>query len=277
VPGFLREIAINTSRTLEGSAMTNAVRHLPLLALIAGLTAASAPANAQTFSLLPNLFQQEETRTLSYAPADEVIQEEQAYETPAHLKRQVVNFQTKEAPGTIIIDTSNTYLYLVLGDGRAMRYGIGVGRDGFTWSGTQRITNKAEWPDWRPPSEMLARQPYLPRFVAGGTHNPLGARALYLGNTQYRIHGTNMPQTIGQRVSSGCIRMTNDDVSDLYARVPVGSKVVVLAPNASAQTADRERRPVTRTARSDNQDLLPANARPVRLQGPSVIRASDYR
>jgi lipoprotein-anchoring transpeptidase ErfK/SrfK len=277
VPGFLREIAINTSRTLEGSAMTNAVRHLPLLALIAGLTAASAPANAQTFSLLPNLFQQEETRTLSYAPADEVIQEEQAYETPAHLKRQVVNFQTKEAPGTIIIDTSNTYLYLVLGDGRAMRYGIGVGRDGFTWSGTQRITNKAEWPDWRPPSEMLARQPYLPRFVAGGTHNPLGARALYLGNTQYRIHGTNMPQTIGQRVSSGCIRMTNDDVSDLYSRVPVGSKVVVLAPNASAQTADRERRPVTRTARSDNQDLLPVNARPVRLQGPSVIRASDYR
>jgi lipoprotein-anchoring transpeptidase ErfK/SrfK len=277
VPGFLREIAINTSRTLEGSAMTNAVRHLPLLALIAGLTAASAPANAQTFSLLPNLFQQEETRTLSYAPADEVIQEEQAYETPAHLKRQVVNFQTKEAPGTIIIDTSNTYLYLVLGDGRAMRYGIGVGRDGFTWSGTQRITNKAEWPDWRPPSEMLARQPYLPRFVAGGTHNPLGARALYLGNTQYRIHGTNMPQTIGQRVSSGCIRMTNDDVSDLYSRVPVGSKVVVLAPNASAQTADRERRPVTRTARSDNQDLLPANARPVRLQGPSVIRASDFR
>jgi lipoprotein-anchoring transpeptidase ErfK/SrfK len=277
VPGFLREIAINTSRTLEGSAMTNTVRHLPLLALIAGLTAASAPASAQTFSLLPNLFQQEETRTLSYAPADEVIQEEQAYETPAHLKRQVVNFQTKEAPGTIIIDTSNTYLYLVLGDGRAMRYGIGVGRDGFTWSGTQRITNKAEWPDWRPPSEMLARQPYLPRFVAGGTHNPLGARALYLGNTQYRIHGTNMPQTIGQRVSSGCIRMTNDDVSDLYARVPVGSKVVVLAPNASAQTADRERRPVTRTARSDNQDLLPANARPVRLQGPSVIRASDFR
>jgi lipoprotein-anchoring transpeptidase ErfK/SrfK len=277
VPGFLREIAINTSRTLEGSAMTNAVRHLPLLALIAGLTAASAPANAQTFSLLPNLFQQEETRTLSYAPADEVIQEEQAYETPAHLKRQVVNFQTKEAPGTIIIDTSNTYLYLVLGDGRAMRYGIGVGRDGFTWSGTQRITNKAEWPDWRPPSEMLARQPYLPRFVAGGTHNPLGARALYLGNTQYRIHGTNMPQTIGQRVSSGCIRMTNDDVSDLYARVPVGSKVVVLAPNASAQTADRERRPVTRTARGDNQDLLPANARPVRLQGPGVIRASDFR
>jgi lipoprotein-anchoring transpeptidase ErfK/SrfK len=277
VPGFLREIAINTSRTLEGSAMTNTVRHLPLLALIAGLTAASAPASAQTFSLLPNLFQQEETRTLSYAPADEVIQEEQAYETPAHLKRQVVNFQTKEAPGTIIIDTSNTYLYLVLGDGRAMRYGIGVGRDGFTWSGTQRITNKAEWPDWRPPSEMLARQPYLPRFVAGGTHNPLGARALYLGNTQYRIHGTNMPQTIGQRVSSGCIRMTNDDVSDLYARVPVGAKVVVLAPNASAQTADRERRPVTRTARSDNQDLLPANARPVRLQGPSVIRASDFR
>src|SRR5690606_24641067 len=129
----------------------------------------------------------------------------------------------------IVVDTANTYLYLVLGDGRAMRYGIGVGRDGFTWSGTQKIAEKKEWPDWRPPSKMIARQPYLPRFVAGGTHNPLGARALYLGSTQYRIHGTNAPQTIGKRVSSGCIRMTNDDVSDLYARVNVGTKVVVLS------------------------------------------------
>jgi len=254
--------------------MTNPVRHLPLLALVAGL-AAVAPAKAQTFSLLPNLFQ-EETRTLSYAPEDEVIQEAAPYEAPSHLRRQVVNYPTNEAPGTIIVDTANTYLYLVLGDGRAMRYGIGVGRDGFTWSGTQRIAEKREWPDWRPPSEMIARQPYLPRFVAGGPHNPLGARALYLGNTQYRIHGTNVPQTIGQRVSSGCIRMTNDDVSDLYSRVAVGSKVVVLPANGATRTARHERQPVQRIARgNDDQELLPRNARPVRLQGPSVIRASE--
>jgi lipoprotein-anchoring transpeptidase ErfK/SrfK len=244
--------------------MTNAVRHLPIAVLIAGL-AASAPANAQTFSLLPNLFQQEE-QVLAYAPEDEVIAEEQVYETPAHLKRQVVNYQTKELPGTIIIDTANTYLYLVMGDGRAVRYGIGVGRDGFTWSGTQKIAEKKEWPDWRPPSEMIARQPYLPRFVAGGTHNPLGARALYLGNTQYRIHGTNVPRTIGQRVSSGCIRMTNEDVTDLYARVNVGTKVVVLSPSGNIQANNASR----------DQDRLPQNARPVsRLQGPSVIRASE--
>ncbi|MGE0339874.1 MAG: L,D-transpeptidase [Xanthobacteraceae bacterium] len=243
--------------------MTNAVRHLPLLALIAGL-AAVTPAKAQTFSLLPNLFQ-EETQTLSYAPApeEEVIEEAALYDKPAHLQRQVVNYPTREAPGTIIIDTTNTYLYLVLGDGRAMRYGIGVGRDGFTWSGTQRIAEKKEWPDWRPPSEMIARQPYLPRFVAGGPHNPLGARALYLGNTQYRIHGTNAPQTIGKRVSSGCIRMTNDDVTDLYARVTVGTKVVVLPATGS-----------TRAAHNDHRDLLPRNAHPVRMHGPSVIRAS---
>jgi lipoprotein-anchoring transpeptidase ErfK/SrfK len=251
--------------------MTNAVRHLPLLALIAGF-AAITPANAQNFSLLPKLFQQEEQQVLSYAPEDEVVQEEQPYEMPAHLKRQVVNYQTKEAPGTVIVDTANTYLYLVLGDGRAMRYGIGVGREGFTWSGTQKIANKAEWPDWRPPAEMIARQPYLPRFVAGGSHNPLGARALYLGNTQYRIHGTNMPRTIGQRVSSGCIRMTNEDVTDLYARVTVGTKVVVLPASGAVQA---ENKPARRTSAA-TQDYLPANARPVaRLQGPSVIRASE--
>ena len=251
--------------------MTNAVRHLPLAVLIAGL-AAITPAQSQTFSLLPNLFQQEEQQTLAYAPEDEVIAEEQPYETPAHLKRQIVNYQTKEAPGTVVIDTANTYLYLVLGDGRAMRYGIGVGREGFTWAGTQKIANKAEWPDWRPPSEMIARQPYLPRFVAGGTHNPLGARALYLGNTQYRIHGTNVPRTIGQRVSSGCIRMTNDDVADLYARVNVGTKVVVLPANGNVN-ADNN---TTRVISANNQARLPDNARPVsRLQGPSVIRASE--
>lgn len=254
--------------------MTNTVRHLPLLALIATFTA-SAPASAQTFSLFPNLFPQDERQTLAYAPEDEVVQEEQPYEMPAHLKRQIVNYQTKEAPGTIVIDTANTYLYLVLGDGRAMRYGIGVGREGFTWSGTQKIANKAEWPDWRPPSGMIARQPYLPRFVAGGTHNPLGARALYLGNTQYRIHGTNMPRTIGQKVSSGCIRMTNDDVSNLYSRVTVGTRVVVLPANNTVR-ADNSAPRVMNRRKASSQVYLPASVRPVsNLQGPSVIRASE--
>jgi lipoprotein-anchoring transpeptidase ErfK/SrfK len=237
--------------------MTNAVRHLPLLALIASF-AAIAPASANPLSFL---FPQEEETTLAYAaPDDEVVQEEVPFELPAHLKRQVVNYNGREAPGTIIIDTPNTYLYLVLGNGRAMRYGIGVGRDGFTWSGTQKVAEKKEWPDWRPPADMISRQPYLPRFVAGGTHNPLGARALYLGHSQYRIHGTNMPQTIGKRVSSGCIRMTNEDVTDLYSRVPVGAKVVVL--------------PMRNTAQVKEQKVLP-KARQVRLEGPSVIRASD--
>jgi lipoprotein-anchoring transpeptidase ErfK/SrfK len=149
-------------------------------------------------------------------------------ELPANLRRQVVAYATNEAPGTIVIDTPHTYLYLVLGGGKAMRYGIGVGREGFTWSGTQTITRKQEWPDWTPPPEMLHRQPYLPRFMAGGPGNPLGARAMYLGNTIYRIHGTNAPNTIGQQVSSGCIRMVNEDVTDLYGRVNVGTKVVVL-------------------------------------------------
>ena len=149
-------------------------------------------------------------------------------EMPARLKRQIVNYATREAPGTIIIDTPNTYLYLVLGGGQAIRYGIGVGREGFTWSGVQTIAKKAEWPDWTPPPEMIARQPYLPRQMAGGPGNPLGARAMYLGGTIYRIHGTNAPHTIGTRVSSGCLRLTNEDVTDLYSRVNVGTKVIVL-------------------------------------------------
>jgi lipoprotein-anchoring transpeptidase ErfK/SrfK len=150
------------------------------------------------------------------------------FELPARLRRQIVNYTTLEAPGTIIIDTPHTYLYYVLGKGRAIRYGIGVGRDGFTWSGVQTITRKAEWPDWTPPPEMIARQPYLPRRMAGGPGNPLGARAMYLGGTVYRIHGTNAPETIGTHVSSGCLRLTNEDVIDLYSRVNVGTKVIVL-------------------------------------------------
>jgi lipoprotein-anchoring transpeptidase ErfK/SrfK len=156
-----------------------------------------------------------------------------AIESAPNLRRQIVAYVTREAPGTIVIDTPNTYLYLVLGGGRAIRYGIGVGREGFTWSGVKTVERKAEWPDWNPPAEMLERQPYLPRFMAGGPGNPLGARAMYLGGTVYRIHGTNDPSTIGKRVSSGCIRLVNDDVEDLYARVNVGTKVVVLPMQAA--------------------------------------------
>jgi lipoprotein-anchoring transpeptidase ErfK/SrfK len=151
---------------------------------------------------------------------------------PERLRRAVVAFDTREAPGTVIIDTGNTALYYVLGQGRAIRYGVGVGREGFTWSGVQTISRKAEWPDWHPPAEMIARQPYLPRFVAGGPGNPLGARAMYLGSSVYRIHGTNDPSTIGKFVSSGCIRLTNQDVADLFSRVDVGTRVVVLPKNS---------------------------------------------
>jgi lipoprotein-anchoring transpeptidase ErfK/SrfK len=144
------------------------------------------------------------------------------------LRRQTVNYSTKAAAGSVVVDIAQTFLYYVLGDGTAIRYGIGVGREGFTWSGSQAVTRKAEWPDWTPPEEMIARQPYLPRWMAGGEGNPLGARAIYLGSTVYRIHGTNMPETIGQKVSSGCIRMLNEDVIDLYSRVDVGTKIIVL-------------------------------------------------
>ena len=169
-------------------------------------------------------YQPYQAPTYQTAPSED----QDAVETPARFRRQTVSYSTREAPGTIIIDTPNTYLYYVLGNGQAIRYGIGVGRDGFTWSGTQSVTKKAEWPDWTPPPEMIQRQPYLPRHMAGGPGNPLGARAMYLGGTVYRIHGTNAPDTIGKHVSSGCIRLTNDDVSDLYSRVNVGTKVVVL-------------------------------------------------
>ena len=146
---------------------------------------------------------------------------------PPEWQRQMVSYRTNEAPGTIIVQTSERFLYVVQPNGRAIRYGIGVGRAGFQWQGLLRITRKQEWPDWRPPSEMIERQPYLPRFMAGGPGNPLGARALYLGATEYRIHGTNQPQTIGSAVSSGCFRLVNSDVIDLYDRIPVGTKVIV--------------------------------------------------
>jgi lipoprotein-anchoring transpeptidase ErfK/SrfK len=174
-------------------------------------------------------------------PVQAAPSEDTVAELPPRLKRQMVSYTTREAPGTVIIDTPNTYLYYVLGGGRAIRYGIGVGRDGFTWSGVQSVTRKAEWPDWTPPPEMIARQPYLPRQMAGGPGNPLGARAMYLGGTVYRIHGTNAPGTIGTRVSSGCIRLTNEDVTDLYSRVNVGTKVIVLPMDRRADNIDGRR------------------------------------
>ncbi|MGV3633407.1 MAG: L,D-transpeptidase family protein [Pseudorhodoplanes sp.] len=179
--------------------------------------------------------------TIAALPPEDQPEIGRPKELPPQFRRQVVNYQTKHPAGTIVIDTPSTFLYYVNGDGTAIRYGIGVGRDGFTWQGTEKITRMAEWPDWHPPAEMIERQPYLPRFMAGGESNPMGARALYLGKTIYRVHGTNQPSTIGQFVSSGCIRMLNEDVMDLYTRVKVGTKVVVIgdgkgprAPNATA-------------------------------------------
>jgi lipoprotein-anchoring transpeptidase ErfK/SrfK len=194
----------------------------------------TAPAQVQT----------QGSTVVAALPPDVRPEQGPAKELPPQLRRQVVDYMTIEPAGTIIIDTPHTYLYLVLGNGKALRYGIGVGREGFTWSGTERISRMKEWPDWFPPKEMIERQPYLPRFMAGGETNPLGARAMYLGNTLYRIHGTNQPSTIGTFVSSGCIRLTNEDVEDLYSRVSVGTRVVVL-PGAQT-SASAVPAPVTR-------------------------------
>jgi lipoprotein-anchoring transpeptidase ErfK/SrfK len=149
-------------------------------------------------------------------------------EAQPQFRRKEVDYTGPEAPGTIVVDTPDKFLFLIEPGGRALRYGIGVGRPGFTWAGVKRVSRKSEWPDWTPPEQMLLRRPDLPRYMAGGPGNPLGARALYLGSSLYRIHGTNEPSTIGRNVSSGCIRMMNEDVIDLYNRVPVGAKVVVL-------------------------------------------------
>ena len=214
------------------SAFTHHSRRAAAVAVAFGTFAFAGSASAAPqaplfpfFLLPPPATQVAPPPSVEAAPVPE---ERSTFELPARLRRQIVSYPSREAPGTVIIDTPNTYLYLVLGGGQAMRYGIGVGRDGFTWSGVQSVTKKAEWPGWTPPPEMIARQPYLPRHMAGGPGNPLGARAMYLGGTVYRIHGTNAPETIGTHVSSGCIRLTNEDVSDLYSRVNVGTKVVVL-------------------------------------------------
>jgi lipoprotein-anchoring transpeptidase ErfK/SrfK len=183
-----------------------------LMLAFAVLLVGSAPASAQS----------------SQDPGDQPgVEADDSYELPPQFQKQMVFYRTTEAPGTIIVQTNERYLYVVQPGGRALRYGIGVGRDGFQWQGLLSISKKAEWPDWTPPPEMIERQPYLPRFMAGGPGNPLGARAMYLGGTVYRIHGTNQPQTIGTAISSGCFRLVNADVIDLYDRVPVGTRVVV--------------------------------------------------
>jgi lipoprotein-anchoring transpeptidase ErfK/SrfK len=183
---------------------------------------------------------QSDPTVVAALPPEDQPEQGPAAPLPQQFQRQLVDYPTTQPPGTLIVDTSHTYLYLVMAHGKALRYGIGVGREGFTWAGTERISRMKEWPDWFPPKEMIERQPYLPRFMAGGESNPLGARALYLGNTLYRIHGTNQPSTIGSYVSSGCIRLTNTDISDLYDRVQVGTRVVVLpgAPPADAAVQD---------------------------------------
>ncbi|MGN6461368.1 MAG: L,D-transpeptidase [Pseudolabrys sp.] len=175
--------------------------------------------------------------TVAALPPEDQPEVGEPKQLPPQFQKQLVDYHTKEPAGTIIIDTPNTFLYLVLGDGKAMRYGIGVGREGFTWAGAERVSRMAEWPDWHPPAEMIERQPYLPRFMAGGDGNPLGARALSLRTTLYRIHGTNQPSTIGTFVSSGCIRLTNRDIEDLYSRVQVGTRVVVMPGGKPPATA----------------------------------------
>jgi lipoprotein-anchoring transpeptidase ErfK/SrfK len=213
--------------------VTNALIFAGALLLAPAMLASEASAQLLGYAAAPQSGFPSDNIML--APADPALSDEgdgSGSVVPERLRRTIVAFGTREAPGTVIIDTGNTALYYVLGQGRAIRYGVGVGRDGFTWSGVQTISRKAEWPDWHPPAEMIARQPYLPRFVAGGPGNPLGARAMYLGSSQYRIHGTNDPSTIGKFVSSGCIRLTNEDVADLFSRVDIGTRVVVLPKNS---------------------------------------------
>ena len=212
--------------------------------------------------------------TMAALPPEDQPETGAPKELPPHLKRQEVYYETKEPPGTVIVDTPNTHLYLVLGGNRAMRYGVRVGRDGFTWAGVQKVTRKAEWPDWHPPAEMIERQPYLPRFMAGGDGNPMGARAMYLGSTVYRIHGTNQPSTIGQFVSSGCVGMLNEDVMDLFDRVKVGTRVVVLPGGKPAA-------PAVASTQGGPTNLGPPGAQPnyTPVQGgaPVVGQAPAYR
>ena len=204
--------------------MKSVARRVGCLAWIgaAFLWLLSAPAPGQPQTLLNSIFQptiEDVPPGIDHGNSDDNLAEQ--------FQRQAVFYRSQHPVGTIIIETGERHLYLTESETRALRYGIGVGRDGFTWAGLLQIARKAEWPDWVPPPEMIERQPYLPRFMAGGPGNPLGARAMYLGKTVYRIHGTNAPETIGHAVSSGCFRLVNDDVIDLYDRTPLGTRVIV--------------------------------------------------
>jgi len=230
----------------------NAYRYGFLTGLIAAALASGSAQAQQAYAYsAPQPFLQAAPPAIEPQQPAPQVGDENAELAP-RLQRQVVDYSTREAPGTIIVDTPHTFLYYVLGNGKAMRYGIGVGREGFTWSGVKSIARKTEWPDWYPPREMIARQPYLPRMVAGGPGNPLGARAMYIAGTQYRIHGTNNPASIGKHVSSGCIRLTNDNAIDLFNRVKVGAKVIVLPQNGpatrEAKAQPEERRDDARAA-----------------------------
>jgi lipoprotein-anchoring transpeptidase ErfK/SrfK len=241
-----------------------------------GARAVVADAGADVVIRPPTPVMPEQRSLFAALPPEEQPETGPAKALPVQFRRTTIDYASKESAGTIIIDTAHTYLYLVLGNGKAMRYGIGVGREGFTWSGTEKVTKMAEWPDWHPPEEMIARQPYLPRFMAGGEGNPLGARALYLGQTLYRIHGTNQPSTIGTFVSSGCIRLTNEDISDLYGRVQVGTRVVVLPASAPASMqAAASARPAAPRPRSKATvaDKPAATAAPGPSSAASPVRA----
>jgi lipoprotein-anchoring transpeptidase ErfK/SrfK len=207
---------------LELNAIKQAARQ-SFLVVVAGIglaIGAVGGALAQGAKTLP-----QETLDIGDEPGR--VSTEEAVISEGPYARQVVFFRSNEPPGTLVVQTSERFLYLIQGNNRALRYGIGVGREGFQWSGLVRVSRKSEWPDWRPPPEMIARQPYLPRFMAGGPGNPMGARALYLGSTVYRVHGTNQPETIGHAISSGCFRLANGDIIDLYERVPINTKVVI--------------------------------------------------
>ena len=245
-------------------------RGAPTAALGAALTALMVSyATAQ--SLVDNFGARDATvlRNVAYpaAPADELA-------VPGdEFQRQIVSYTGAEPAGTTIIDTAHTMLYLTLGNGKALRYGIGVGRKGFTWSGVEKISRKSEWPDWIPPAEMISRQPYLPRWVGGGSGNPLGARALYLGDTDYRIHGTNNPASIGKHVSSGCIRMRDADVIDLYDRVGIGAKVVVL-PNDQVVSAVSGRKELPQSGMTQKEPAQQDVAQQVAIEGaPGAMTA----
>jgi lipoprotein-anchoring transpeptidase ErfK/SrfK len=252
----------------RGSQMSRRFAYGSLAALIAAATFSCGTAQAQSiyaYVTPPQQFVAPQAKP-NY---DAMIGDEDA-QLPPGLQRQMVDYPSREARGTILIDTPHTYLYLIVGNGKAMRYSIGVGREGFTWSGVRSIVRKAEWPDWYPPADMIKRQPYLPRMTAGGPGNPLGARALYIGGTQYRIHGTNDPSTIGKHVSSGCIRLTNEDVIDLFSRVKVGAKVIVLPQSAAPTREAKARKPAAHDVSSE------ASPTPVRMTWNAMRQSGLY-